>query len=81
MFRTRHACALCLDSVCTECAAHRAELPVSPNRLAAGPQRVCDACYGVLQHAVGSAAVPVLAREAARGAAVTFDNWQAVAEQ
>jgi hypothetical protein len=86
LFRRRHACSLCLDAICSDCSTHKYELPSNPNRLATGPQRVCDSCFGVLTNGVGGSAgaagsssdqhIAVIVTEgAASSGSITFDNF------
>jgi hypothetical protein len=62
----QYSCALCLDAVCGDCSARRLDLPDLPNRLASGPQRVCDACFGFLAHG-GSMGASVVDRAECEG--------------
>jgi hypothetical protein len=57
VFRRRHACQFCKDTVCSDCLTKKCLLPgdSDPN-----PQRVCDICFGALRR-VGADDLPVVA--------------------
>lgn len=48
--RQKNVCPYCKDVVCSDCFAQKSLIP----GIAAQPQRVCDACYGVLRGMVGN---------------------------
>ena len=43
-------CAYCGETICSECSSQKVIIPTATDKR---QQRVCDACYGVLQGMVG----------------------------
>eukprot|EP00455_Lapot_gusevi_P002828 TRINITY_DN11163_c0_g1_i9.p1 TRINITY_DN11163_c0_g1~~TRINITY_DN11163_c0_g1_i9.p1 ORF type:complete len:260 (+),score=72.16 TRINITY_DN11163_c0_g1_i9:131-910(+) len=60
VFRRRHTCTFCEETVCGDCIDHQVELPLWCKKR--GNQNVCDACFGVLTQQVGDD-VPIFSFE------------------